>query len=610
MKLSNLHAVLTGLMVSVLFASRASAAELQSPSPDVPAEWMTLAEKSDFHKTPRYDETVAYCKRLAQASPWIEYRTIGQSPQGRDIPLLVVSSSGGFDPKSAHADGKSLVLIQNCIHSGECEGKDASLMLVRDIAVTKARESLLDRVNLLVLPIFSVDAHERFGPYSRINQNGPDEMGWRVTSRNLNLNRDYTKADALEMRHWLKLWNTWNPDLHFDNHTTDGGDWQYDVTFASDLHATADPRIADWLKNVLYPAIIPALEADGHVPAMYFGPLDSKDPAKGVRSGGMSPRFSTGYVSIRNRPSILVETHMLKNYRTRVIATYNIMLHTLELLNRDGATLRNAIQSADAAAARLGDPANTDRDVVVSVRSTDATVPITFKGFASRRELSEISGDVRVIYDNTTPIEVASIWRNGVEPDKTVTAPLAYIIPPQWTEAVEIAALHGLRLQRLKNATTIDVESYRFEDVTFAERPFEGRFRVTYTAIPVTEPRTFLAGSVVVPLDQPAARIAVHLFEPDAPDSLLAWGFFSAIFEQKEYGEHYVLEELAREMLAADPELRNEFETRLRQDRDFAAHPRARLDFFYRRSPYWDTHLNRYPIARITRPVKLDLDPM
>jgi hypothetical protein len=246
---------------------------------------------------------------------------------------------------------------------------------------------------------------------------------------------------------------------------------------------------------------------------------------------------------------------------------------------------------------------------VLTTKSTDKTESITFKGFASRRELSEVSGGIRVMYDNTTPIEVESVWQHETEPDKTVDAPLAYIIPPQWTEAIELAALHGLRLQRLSEPATIEVESYRFTDVTFAERPFEGRFRVSYTAKPVTKTRTFPAGSVLVPLDQSTAKAAVHLFEPDAPDSLVSWGFFTAIFEQKEYGGQYVLEKIAREMLAADPALREEFETKLREDREFAGSPWARLQFFYKRSPYWDDHKDRYPVGRIVKPLKLPLEP-
>lgn len=604
------NVVVVAAVAALATGSRSPAADLKVPSVDVPAEWLTHCEKSNMRRTPRHAETVAFSRRLADASPWVTYQSIGTTPEGREMPLLVVSSSGAFDPERIHADGKIVVFVQNCIHAGESEGKDASFMLVRDMVITKTRAHLLDHINLLVMPIFNVDGHERFSPHSRINQNGPEEMGWRVTSRNFNLNRDYVKADSVEMRHCLELWNTWQPDLHFDTHTTDGGDWQYDVTYASDWDATADPGIADWLKDVLYPTIVPSLEADGHVTAPYFGLKDRTDPAKGVRSGPFSPRFSTGYASIRNRPAILVETHMMKDYRTRVIATYNIILHTLELLNRDPDSLQTAIRSADRAAARLGDPANRDRKVVLSVKPNDASIPITFHGYASRRELSEVSGTLRVIYDKKTPIHVETTWQNGTEPEKTVEAPLAYIIPPQWTEVIELAGLHGLTTHRLTRSTEVEVESFRFSDVSFAKRPYEGRFRVSYTTEPILESRTYLAGSVVVRLDQPGAKVAMHLFEPDAPDSLISWGFFSTIFEQKEYGESYVLEKLARKMLAEDPELRKEFEQKVRTDREFAGSGWRRLQFFYKRSPWWDQRKDLYPVGRIIKPIELPLEPM
>ncbi len=589
---------------------------LKSPSIDVPSEWLTPAERSGFRQTPRYVETIAYCRRLAQASEWINFSSFGTSPEGRELPLLIASKDGTFDPKAVRGSdrttagaGKLVVLVQNCIHAGECEGKDASLMLLRDIGVTKTRTALLDHVILLVMPIFSVDGHERFSRYSRINQNGPEEMGWRVTSRNLNLNRDYVKADAVEMRAFLALWNAWRPDLYFDNHTTDGGDWQYDLTFAADTHQAAAPQVVRWLKDTMGPGLLSALRADGHIPMTYFSLVDSKDPSKGIRSGGFGPRYSTGYGAVRNRPSILVETHMLKPYRTRVIATYNFMLHMLEALNRDPESLRSAVRDADQATIAAGSTYDPELRMPVAIGRTDESVPFTFEGYAYRRELSDISGDVRIIYDNTRPIELETVWYRGTEITKEVNPPLAYIIPPQWTEVIEVVQAHGLRCRRLTEPLTAEFESYRFEEVSFPDKPYEGRFQPRFKTEPITERRTYLPGSVIVPLDQPDAKLAVHLLEPEAADSLLSWGFFNAVFERKEYAEHYIMETLAREMLGADPELGEEFESRIHTDRAFASDPRARLNFFYSRSPYWDDRMNVYPIARITRPIHASTEP-
>ncbi len=583
--------------------------KLVNPSTDVPPEWLTKAERTDFRETPRYDETVAYCKRLAEASDWIDMQSYGTSPEGRDMPLLVVSKDRLFTPEAARASDHAIIFVQNGIHAGECEGKDASLMLMRDMAVTRTRADLLEHVVLIVIPIFNLDGHERFGPYSRINQNGPAEMGWRVTSRNLNLNRDYTKADTVEMRGWLKVWNAWRPDLHFDNHTTDGGDWQYDLTFATERHEVAPPQVVKWLNETLYPPLLPALEADGHIPMTYFSLVDSRDPSKGIRSGGFSPRYSTGYAAIRNRPSILVETHMLKDYRTRVFGHYNIMKRVLEIVNRDPQALRKAVRDADDETVRMGSKYDPQFSMPVRVGRTDDSVPITFKGFAYHRELSDVSGDVRIIYDNQTPIDIETVWYNKVKVTGTVTPPLGYIIPPQWKEVIELAVAHGLRCERLLEPLTGEFETYRFEEVTYPRKPFEGRFEPKYKTVPFVEQRTYRPGSVFVPLNQPDGKVAIFLFEPEAPDSLLSWGFFNAIFEQKEYSEHYVAEALAREMLRADPDLQTEFEQRIRKDREFAGNPRARLQFFYKRSPYWDDHKDVYPIARITTPLRVKTAP-
>ena len=208
----------------------------QKTQPPVPTEWQTLAEKTNYRETPRYDETIAYSRKLADASPLIRFESFGKSGEGRDLPLLIAASGNTFTPQAARSAGKVVLMIQACIHPGESDGKDAGLALLRDIAITKTRTALLDHAVILFIPIYNVDGHERFGPFNRINQNGPAEMGWRVTTTNLNLNRDYMKADAPETRAWLKLWTEWNPDLLMDCHVTDGADFQYNITYIYEHH--------------------------------------------------------------------------------------------------------------------------------------------------------------------------------------------------------------------------------------------------------------------------------------------------------------------------------------------------------------------------------------
>jgi murein tripeptide amidase MpaA len=578
----------------------------QSQSPNVPAEWLTPAEKSDYRETPTYDDTLAYARRLERASRVVRVKEFGRSGAGRALPLVIAAKNNAFTPEAARRAGKLVLLVQANIHAGETDGGDAGLALVRDMAITKSRESLLDHVTLLFIPVYNVDGYERRSPYNRINQNGPAEMGWRGTATNLNLNRDYMKADAPETRAWLKLWNEWNPDLFIDCHVTDGADFRYNVTYQYEQHQNVPEPLLGWMKSAFDARIVPATESAGNLLAPYLTLRDDRDPSKGIEGFIETPRFSTGYTPLRNRPGLLIETHMLKDYRTRVRGTYDLIVATLQEMNRDPDSLRRVLRETDeriVAEGRSYDPA---RLVPLRLELTEKSEPFKFKGVEFRTEHSDISGGERVIY-GSKPLDLVVPYFNDARVTSSVAPPLYYVVPPQWTDVISVLAAHGLQLKRLAEATTLDVESYRFSDVKWATSSFEGRVTVTQKSTPVRERRLYQAGTVVVPLAQPASRVALYLLEPDSPDSFVAWGFFNPIFEQKEFGEAYVIERIAREMLAKDANLRREFERRLATDPQFAKSARARLAFFYDRSPYHDAQLNLYPVGRVTTPLNAKL---
>ena len=579
----------------------------QSASPPVPPAWQTHAEKTDYRETPRYAETIAYARKLADASPLLRFASFGQSGEGRELPLLIAASGNTFTPQAARKAGKAIIMIQACIHSGESDGKDAGFALLRDIAILKTRPGLLDRTVVLFIPIYNTDGHERFGPHNRINQNGPAEMGWRVTSANLNLNRDYMKADAPETRAWLKLWTAWNPDLLIDCHVTDGADFQYNITYIYEHHEHVSAPVLAWMRDAFDQRIFPATESTGNLLAQYMTFRDNRDLTKGIDGFVMPPRFSTGYTTIRNRPGLTIETHMLKDYRNRVRGTYDLLRFTLEEVNRNPEKLLRAVREADDETVMAGQTYDPQRRYPLQIQMTDKAQPFRFKGVESRTEQSEVSGALRVIF-GTQPLEITIPFYDESRIAAAVAPPLYYIVPPQWKDAINVLAAHGLRLQKLTAPAIIEVESYRFSDVKFAAAPFEGRVVPgEMTKQQVRERRNFPAGSIVIPVAQPAGNVAIHLLEPGGPDSFIAWGFFNAIFEQKEYGEDYVVEKLAREMLAKDAGLRREFEQKLATDPKFAASPTARLNFFYERSPYWDRQMNLYPVGRVTAPLKLTL---
>lgn len=597
------------LVLSFLLCSLA-AAQKAKPAAPATAEWRTPAEISDYRTTPRYDETMAYVRRVAAAAPGqVKVTSFGRTDEGRDLVAVIVSRDGVFDPAALHRANRPIVLIQNAIHAGEMDGKDSCLALLREMVITKTQARLLDRAVVVILPIYNADGHERFGPYNRINQNGPEEMGWRTQALNLNLNRDYMKVDAPETRALLKLFQEWLPDFFVDDHVTDGADYQYDTTYAIDSGPDVDPALGKWIREELKPYIEKSVSATGHVIGEYVG-VGESNPGRGLVVGQDTPRFSTGLMILENRPGFLVEMHMLKDYKTRVTGNYELLRALLEVINRDADALLLMNRQADTATVLAGLRYDAGAQFPLRLAATEASVPFHFLGYKRLVELSEVSG---VPYTRFThePENIDIPLHNELKATLSVAPPRAYIVPAQWTSVIAVLGAHGLRMLRTTAPWSAEVETYRCS-AKWAERPYEGRhvlaggseFAPSSGTSPLTcesvrEKLDFPAGSAVVPMDQRGAKVAIHWLEPQSPDSAVSWGLFDAIFEQKEYGESYVLEKLARDMIAKDPKLKEEFQQKVATDKEFAADSRARLNFFFRRSPWWDPRLGLYPVGRL-----------
>lgn len=580
------------LLLALLLPLSGSAAETA-------ADWRTDAEISDYRDTPRLDATMAWLRRLAAATDAVRVGTFGTSPEGRELPVVVASSDGTFTPELARARGKTVLWVQAGIHAGEIEGKDAGMALLRDLTVAARHRGLLERTVLVFIPVFNVDGHERMGPYNRINQNGPSRMGWRATAQDLNLNRDHVKADAPEMRAWLALFQRWQPHLVVDVHTTNGADYQYDLTWYLEEWGNQAEAVRAWQREALIGRVFPATDRHGHVLGPYINLVDHRDIRKGLVNFGSGPRFSTGYVALHGRVGLLVETHMLKPYQQRVQATHALLLELLRELDARGGALRKAVAAGEAAV--LARARQELPQVPVAFRPTDDAETFVLRGVAFSQEQSAISGDTWTRYDPAKPVRYEVPFRRAMLPAATARLPAAYVLEASATEAIARVEAHGLRHFKLPRASKVAARGWRVADPRWAGAPFEGRIMLTgFDAADLAREIELPPGSVVVPLAQPAADVAVQLFEPQAPDALLRWGFFNAVFERKEYGDPRKLEQLARELLEAEPGLRAAFDQRL-EDPAFAASPAARLDFFHRRSPYADPHLGVLPVWRIDR---------
>jgi hypothetical protein len=565
--------------------------------PDHP--WATPFEKSGLRGTPRYDETVAWLRKLAAANPEVHLVSLGKSPEGRELWMVVASRERAATPDALRATGKSTLLAQAGIHAGEIDGKDAGLMLLRDIAATKTKADLLDKANLLFVPIFNVDGHERFSAFARINQRGPDEMGWRTNARNLNLNRDYAKADTPEMQALLRALDAWDPDLYFDIHVTDGADYQYDITFGHDGPGGASPAINAWLGGVLMPALDRDLTAMGHVPGPLVDLVDGKDPRQGLNDWTAGPRYSNGYGDARHLPTLLVENHSLKPYPQRVLGTYLLLESALRTLAAQGRSLREAV---------VQDRARRPSEIPLDWRpSGAATGSLDFKAVAWRIVPSAVSGDTRIEWLGT-PMTI-TVPRVGMQPVASAKRPRAWWVPAAWREVIERLKLHGIKVEEIREAREVDLEMIRIRDPKLGVAStrtgdprvgdsFEGHVpvRASYTAERRTE--RYPAGSVRVPSDQPLGDLAALLLEPASPDSFFQWGFFLEVLQPTEDVEAYVMEPTAERMLAEDPALKAEFASKLAEDAAFAKDPRARLEWLYERTPFFDTRYLLYPVGR------------
>ena len=585
------------VVFSLLWGIVATTAQANDPAP---ASWITPAEASHFRATPSYDDTVAYLKRIERAAPdVVNVETFGTTPQGRPMMVVVASTDGTFTPEAARAAHKPIVLVQAGIHPGEIEGKDAGLMLLRDIAVTGKYPHLLDHVVLVYIPVFSVDGHENTSPYNRINQNGPESMGFRGQSQYLNLNRDYIKADAPEMLAWLKLWQHWLPDFLIDVHTTDGADYQYDLTWYTEDPHKLDPAINDWQKKTIADVAIPAYEQRGHLASIYLEFKDGRDPRQGIENFGSGPRFSTGYAALQNRPALLIETHMLKPYDVRVRAVYDLIEILLDNINRNPDALWTTTRKADADTIARAD--NPHAQVPLTYKADPAAQPFDLQGYAFTLSHSDISNAMWIQYDRHRPQTYRIDNWNGLLPDTSIAPPAAYVIPAPWTTMIDKLDAHGIRYRRINHVQAIHAQTYQLDHPRWASESFEGHVMLRDFSLSSTQRDVILpAGSVIVPLNQRDANVAIHLLEPQAPDSLVRWGYLNAIFEAKEYGEPRVLEKLARDMMEKDPALKADFEQKLKTDSAFANSSNARLNFFFQRSPWYSVQqVGAYPVLRL-----------
>ena len=568
-------------------------------------KFLTHYEKSGFNRTPRYDETAAYSKMLASSSSMVNYISIGVSPQGREIPLLILDKDGLTSPEQIRAKGRVVVLAEASIHAGEPDGKDAGLMLIRDIAINGKHMEILENASLLFIPIINVDGHEDFGSQYRINQNGPEEVGARFTAHRLNMNRDFIKADAPETRALLKLYGKWMPEIFIDIHVTNGADFQYVSTYGLDHCGFLAEPMLDWSKNIFEKELKNSMEKAGYPIFPYFEFNSYTNPGAGVLPDNFPPQYSNGYASANNRIGLLLENHIYKPYKERVTAAYNIILSSLDIAGKNSSTLKKALIEADVLVA--SEAFRRDSLPLMFAHDKRESEMVDFLAWEEKTVISELSGAEWRFSDRSAPVTVKMPLFTSYKPELLVKLPNAYIIPQEQSETAELLDVHGIVYERLTEDKVLEVETYRFKNPKWSQFPYEGRFQLNVDYSVQTEKVPFRKGDIIVKTSQPKVKIIAHLLEPKSPTSLVSWGFYNnwARPSTEFWIRLNYMEVKGREMLAADPKLKAEFEEKKRSDPAFAKDPNAILQFFMAKvRKTVELNVNRYPVARLMGELK------
>ncbi len=580
------HPLVAPLVAAVLLASGACGAR-PTPRPKLSLE--TTGERSQWTRTGRYDEAVTLCHDFARVYPGVECLRFGRTLEGRPIVAVHV----------ARVPGKPTIYVQAGVHAGEIEGKDAGFWFLRDLLDGKVAPGALDAVNVLFVPCINPDGHERFGAQNRPNQRGPEEMGFRTNGVRMNLNRDFVKADSLEIQAVLGLFTVYDPIVLVDLHTTDGAKFEQDIAV---LVAPAAPRASslDETARRLSDHLQQRLAALGHLPVPFYPSFEvDDDPASGFAVGEAPPRFSQSYAAARSRLGILVETHSWRTYKERARSMYDTLQALLERATTEAPGWR-----ASATESERADDQLRGHELPLVWQNGPHTTEIAFRGYAYEKRDSEISGAPWIVYDESKP----QIWnvplKDEVVAKVSATVPVeGYVIDGGFAAlVVPILWRHGIRTTNIHGRPTLTLEAFRATSVTF-DPPYEGRSRATIEGTWKSEQRTLDQGAVFVSTRQPLLRLIVNMLDPAGPDSLAQWGTLNPAFEKKEYMEAYVAEEVAREQLAADPSLRAQFDAALAADPTLAKSPAKRLEWFYRRHPAWDERVDMLPVYRTNTPL-------
>ncbi len=480
----------------------------------------TVAERSGYRATARYDDVVALGKRLGESSKLVHVGTLGKTVEGRPIPLWVVADPPVATAPRGGASEKLVVLLVGNIHAGEVCGKEALPMLARELTARPGHPLLKDLIVAMV-PIFNADGNERVAKDNRPGQVGPEEgMGQRPNARGLDLNRDFMKLEAPETRALVRFLDEWNPALVVDTHATNGSFHRYTVTYEGPKNPAGDRRLIDFARGSMLPEVGRRFEAGTDRHAFFYGNF-AGDHSEWTTFPAL-PRFGTTYVGLRNRLSVLSEAYAYAPYETRVLATRDFVRGCLDYAAAHRSEIQRLLDRTRDDTVKAGRAPKDDDRVAIRARAVAFTEPATVLGF-----VEETRSGKQVATGEPKDYKVKLV--QDVHAAETVQRPFAYLVPPVHKGAIETLQRHGLELSVLREDIELDVDVYRIDSLGRANRLTEGHRALDLAVAARPEPRWIAAGTIVVPTAQPLGTLAVYLLEPRSDDGLFTWNFFDDV---------------------------------------------------------------------------------
>ena len=519
---------------------------------------------------------------------------IGEDDDGSPIHVFIISDGSGSTPDSIRASGKNILWITNGIHPGEPDGVDASLLLAQALLESDQLMGLVTHTAVCIVPMYNVSGAKRRGGFSRANQDGPVEYGFRGNARNLDLNRDFIKTDSRNMWTMAEALNIMDPDVYFETHVSDGADHQYLMELLTTQKDKLDGGLSAFMTGMMMPRLYEWMNSKNMLMCPYFE-TEGDTPEEGLVGFYDSPRYSTGYNALFDRIGILAESHMLKPYADRVNATFQLMLATLAAMNEHPEELRKARTAAKKHTASM------DEIGLNWVLDTTHVEPLPWKGWAAEHTTSELTGLPRIRYDHTRPTDTKVPWRDHYAPSLIKRKPLGYIIPQAWAAAiVQRLEINGVKVEHLDRERSFTVEVDSIAEFKTGQQPYEGHhLNRDIRCSSQRGEHSAVAGDYLVRTGQVTDRLIMETLEPEGEDSYFAWGFFDSVLQQKEWFSDYVFEDIAAELLRKDPALKSALEAKRIADPAFAKDAWAQLYFVYQRSPYFEPSFRKYPVLRV-----------